>query len=77
MKKLLILTAAMVITFGAHAAQRDFAKLDTTGNSKLSLKEFLVNIGPNGITGMTKEFHRRDKDNNGTLTKKEYTLKAK
>ncbi len=77
MKRLLILITAMAFTCGANAGQRDYAKLDVNDDTKLTLEEFMVHIKPQGIENMTKEFHRRDKDQNGTLTQEEYTLKKK
>ena len=77
MKKLLLVITTMAFTCAVNAGQRDYAKLDVNDDAKLTLPEFLVHIKPQGVENMTKEFHRRDKDQNGTLTALEYTLKKK
>ena len=75
MKKILILTAALVIASSAHAGQRDFNKVDVNQDSKLSLDEFLLHIKVDKVERMTTIFTKRDKDQDGFLTLEEYTLK--
>ena len=74
MKKVLI-TLSLLAAASASAGQRPFDKLDVDGNNTLSKKEFLIYIKESNVPAMTKEFHRRDKNKDGELTLKEYTLK--
>ncbi len=76
MKKLVLLTA-LILSASATAGQRPFTKLDADGSQTLSLNEFLIYIKPASVAKMTKEFNRRDKNEDGELTLKEYTLKKK
>ena len=74
MKKILI-TLSLLVAASASAGQRPFDKLDVDGSQTLSKQEFLIYIKEVKVPAMTKEFHRRDKNKDGELTLKEYTLK--
>mgnify|MGYP000443670024 CR=1 FL=1 len=74
MKKLLTFSAILLLSVSANAGQRDFNKLDSDGNKKLSLAEFLVNIKAIKIEKMTKIFNNRDKNEDGFLAFDEYKL---
>jgi len=70
--KTMTITALILFCTSAMAGQRDFTKLDTDGNNKLSLSEFLVKVNPDRIAKMTKIFGNKDKNDDGYLTKAEF-----
>ncbi len=72
----IIITALILVSTLTMAGQRDFQKLDTDGDNKLTLAEFLVKIKPNRIAKMTKIFGNKDKNEDGYLTKAEFTYQG-
>ena len=71
MKKIIII-ALILISTSTMAGQRDFKKLDTDDNNKLTLAEFLVKIKAKRIDKMTKIFGNKDKNGDGYLNKTEF-----
>lgn len=72
-----IFTLTAILLAGSAYAQRPFEKLDADNDGKLSQQEFLHNIKPEKVEGMTKTFQNRDEDGDGYLTLDEYTVKSK
>lgn len=70
--KRISITALILASTSTMAGQRDFNKLDTDNDNKLTLAEFLVKIKPDRIAKMTKVFGNRDKNEDGYLNKEEY-----
>ena len=78
MKKLILITAALVISSAANSApQRDFSKVDTDKSGNVSLVEFLKHVPEGNVDRMAGFFIKRDKDQSGYLTESEYTLNKK
>jgi Ca2+-binding EF-hand superfamily protein len=76
MKKTLFILISLFVASAVYA-QRPFEKLDLDKDGKLSKEEFLRNIKPEKVPGMTKTFANRDKDSDGFLTLEEFTNSKK